>query len=66
MTRGEESLMMDAWLTKRVEIPLTEIGGAGRCFWRNYNNLGIILSFQVLVGYSAGDMQKAIGYTTNP
>lgn len=27
---GEESLMMTALLTQRMEMPLTEIGGAGR------------------------------------
>lgn len=29
---GEESLMLTALLTQRIEIPLTEIGGAGRTF----------------------------------
>lgn len=43
-------------------MPLTEIGRAGRGTRRNYN-LGIIPSFEVLLGHSAVDVQNATGYT---
>lgn len=52
-------------MTKRAQMPLTEIGGAGRGIRRNYN-LGIISSFEVVLGHSAVDVQNATGYTPDP